>query len=85
MNEGQIIIVTGTAFCNGAETANVLRNQGTKMVGGDRNETDNCAWSPCAICSGAPAIGFLQTMGHGANTLFGFQQLEIYPYGPVAA
>lgn len=42
MNEGQTIVVTGAASGIGAETARVLRNQGAKVIGVDRNETGNC-------------------------------------------
>ncbi|MEX3010670.1 coniferyl-alcohol dehydrogenase [Hoeflea sp. TYP-13] len=42
MNDGQTIIVTGVASGIGARTVEVLKSQGAKVIGVDRNETDNC-------------------------------------------
>lgn len=42
MNDGQTIIVTGVASGIGAQTVKVLKDQGAKVIGVDRNETDIC-------------------------------------------
>ncbi len=41
MNEGKTFIVTGVASGIGAQTCKVLKSQGAKVIGVDRNETDN--------------------------------------------
>ena len=41
MHEGKTYIVTGVASGIGAETCKVLKSQGAKIFGVDRNETDN--------------------------------------------
>lgn len=41
MHEGKTYIVTGVASGIGAKTASVLKAQGARVIGVDRNETDN--------------------------------------------
>ena len=42
MHEGQSYVITGVASGIGAETVNQLRSQGAKIIGVDRNPSDNC-------------------------------------------
>lgn len=70
MNEGQTIIVTGAASGIGAQTVDILKSQGARVIGVDINETDTCdAFIRADLSDPASIAALVEELPAGADGL----------------